>query len=274
MSCYTQYHLHKIAPDTSSQNEKVISSQDEFLWIRDLYLLTSCTAEVETYVTRWMGAWLPCPVLYWSPLLNCSFSPSLRYEKPILNHTRQKELECYLCIFAWYLVCAPWLCLKVWPFNMCMYFISMSDSLLNMRYRSPLEAVMNLFYALRSINKMFYFFNLDIKVIFLQKICAICLVMYHLDVYKHKSVTFNQIWYLCFCWNAVLLRTESWYLSCISGLTCLFYNSLLRTLSSAFQYAASVCAHAHECVGGRLWRRKRGKTTCHADFTNTWLNQA
>lgn len=81
---------------------------------------------------------------------------------------------------------------------MCVYFISMSDDLLNMRYRSLLEAVMSLFYALRSVNKIFNFFNLDIKVIFLQKICAICLVMYHLDVYKHKSVTFNQIWYLYF----------------------------------------------------------------------------
>lgn len=78
-------------------------------------------------------------------------------------------------------------------------FISMSDSLLYKRYRSLLEAVVSLFYALRSINKMFIFFKLVIKVIFLQKICAICLVMYHLDVYKHKSLTFSQIWYLYFC---------------------------------------------------------------------------
>lgn len=90
---------------------------------------------------------------------------------------------------------------------------------------------------------------MDIKVIFLQKTCAICLVMYHLDVYKHKSVTFNQMWYLYFCWNAVLLGTGSWCLSCISGLTCLFYNSLLRTLSSAFQYAACVRTCARVCQG-------------------------
>lgn len=113
---------------------------------------------------------------------------------------------------------------------------------------------------------------MDIKVIFLQKTCAMCLVMYHLDVYKHKSVTFNQIWYLYFCWNAVRLRTESWYFSCISGLTCLFHNSLLRTLLPS---RSSLCVCTCACVsGGRLGRRKRGRAACHADFTNTWLNQA
>lgn len=115
-----------------------------------------------------------------------------------------------------------------------------SDKLVNVRYRFPFGAVMILFYALKNvINKMliFFFSWLSRSYFFIKR--AICLVMYHLDIYNYKSVRFNQIWYLYFSWNVVLLRTDGlWLFQYIQVSTHLVCTILKKPqLSLVFNYA-------------------------------------
>lgn len=68
-------------------------SQDEFLWIWDLCLLTSFTAEVEIIYNQPNGGTASMFYDHRSSSLNCSCSHRLRYEKPNLNPTRQKSVR-------------------------------------------------------------------------------------------------------------------------------------------------------------------------------------
>lgn len=47
--------IYKIVSEIYSQNEKVMFSKDEFLWIWDLYFLMSITAEIEIVYNQTNG---------------------------------------------------------------------------------------------------------------------------------------------------------------------------------------------------------------------------
>lgn len=55
---------------------------------------------------------------------------------------------------------------------------------------------------------------------------------------------------------------QSWYLSCISGLTCLFYNSLLRTLFCLPVCSLWVCTCACVCQGKVVKEKRKNRLSC------------